>query len=98
MTRALIYKEFRETLPIALVGLAVLVVLGGTTTTSSPASNPLRNLLNDRLDGIPFVSDAFTSRLTIVASVLAMALGFWQTLGDFHRDAQLFLLHRPVTR
>ena len=98
MTRALLYKEFRETLPIALLGLAVLLVLGGTSTTNSPASNPLHSLLNDRPDAIPFVSDAFTSRLTITASVFAMALGFWQTLGDFHRDAQLFLLHRPVTR
>jgi hypothetical protein len=97
MTRALVYKEFREALPMALLGLAVLLVLGGTSTTNSPTSNPLRNLLNDRPDAIPFVSDAFTSRLTIVASVFAMALGFWQTLGDFHRDAQLFLLHRPVT-
>jgi len=94
MTRALVYKEFREILPIA--GLALLALL--FVASNSTDFQFVRGLLNDRQDGIPFVSDAFGSRLAIVAGSFAVALGFWQTLGDFHRDAQLFLLHRPITR
>jgi hypothetical protein len=94
MTRALIYKEFRETLPIA--GLALLALL--FVASNGTGFEFVRGLLNDRRDGIPFVGDAFGSRLAIVAGFFAIALGLWQTLGDFNRDAQLFLLHRPVTR
>src|SRR5262245_9030809 len=94
MTRALVYKEFRETLPIA--GLALLALF--CVATNGTGFEIVRGLLNDRQDGIPFVSDAFGSRLAIVAGAFAIALGLWQTLGDFSRDAQLFLLHRPVKR
>jgi hypothetical protein len=93
MTSALAYKEFRETLPIAAIGLAAffLVAAGGTSFGLAP------QLLNDRQDSIPFVSDNFPSRLAIVAGVFAIALGFWQMLGDFYRDAQLSSAptHRP---
>lgn len=94
MNFALAYKEFRETLPVAAIGLAAffLVAAGGTSFGLAP------QLFNDRQDSIPFVSDNFPSRLAIVAGVFAIALGFWQMLGDFYRDAQLFLLHRPISR
>ncbi len=94
MTRALVYKEFRETLPIA--GLALLALL--FVASNGTGFEFISGLLKEGRDGIPFVSDAFGSRLAIVAGSFAIALGLWQTLGDFHRDAQLFLLHRPVTR
>jgi hypothetical protein len=95
MTSALAYKEFRETLGIAAIGLVALVGVAA----ASIGFNPLPGVLGyARMGTIPFVSDTFGSRFAVVACGLALALGFRQSIGDFLGDAQLFLLHRPATR
>jgi hypothetical protein len=93
MTRALIYKEFRETLGIAAIGLVLLLIVVGHQTGHGALP-----FLNQYGGTIPFVSDGFGARFMMVAGGLAVALGFKQSLGDFLGDAQLFVLHRPVSR
>jgi hypothetical protein len=96
MTRALLYKEFRETLPIALVGLACLLFVA----LDAMEYSPIPNLLGPRYSGvIPFVGmDQFFGRFNMAAGAFAIALGFWHALGDFWGDAHLFVLHRPIQR
>ena len=97
MTAALVYKEFRETLPIALVGLALLMLVA----LDAMGYSPVPDLLGGRFVGvIPFLGnqDQFFGRFNMAAGLLAIALGFWHSLGDFWGEAHLFLLHRPVSR
>jgi hypothetical protein len=97
MTGALLYKEFRETLPIAAVGLACLVFVA----LDAMEYSPIPYLLGGQIWGaIPFMSynDSFAGNFRMTAGALALALGFWHSLGDFWGEAHLFLLHRPVTR
>jgi len=95
MTSALAYKEIRETLPIAALGLAALMFLALDAMGYSPAPNLLSQ---SQPGGIPYFFDSFTQRFGLAATGIALALGFWQSLGDFWGDAQLFVLHRPVAR
>jgi hypothetical protein len=97
MTTALLYKEFRETLPIAAVGLACLLLVA----LEAMGYSPLPNWFGGRFIGtIPFLgnNDRFSSYFHMMAGGLALALGFWHALGDFWGEAHLFLLHRPVQR
>lgn len=97
MTRALLYKEFRETLPIAAVGLACLLFVA----LDAMEYSPIPDLLGVHMLGaIPFFSygDPFAGNFRMAAGGLALALGFWHSLGDFWGEAHLFLLHRPVAR
>ena len=97
MTPALLYKEFRETLPIAAVGLALLLLVA----LDAMEYSPLPDLFGGRNVGvIPFVGhlEQFFGRFNMAAGAFAIALGFWHSLGDFWGEAHLFLLHRPITR
>src|SRR4051812_20669230 len=95
MTKALMYKEFRETLPIAALGLAAFLLVALQGMGYSPLPNLLGYVNQAR---IPFISDSFNSNYNLAAGGLALALGFWQSLGDFWGDTQLFVLHRPVSQ
>jgi hypothetical protein len=97
MTGALIYKEFRETLPIAALGVAALLLVA----LEAMGYSPLPNLYGYQMQGrVPFVGpyDQFIGQFRMAAGGLALALGFWQSLGDFWGDVQLFVLHRPTSR
>ena len=97
MTRALLYKEFRESLPIALAGLAWLLYVA----LDAMGYSPFPGLLSYRGNGvIPFIpyGETFGRNINLAAGALALALGFWHSLGDFWGEAHLFLLHRPVSR
>jgi hypothetical protein len=96
MTSALAYKELRENLWIAAIGLAAMLWV----TLGAIGLGPLPGLVAAALQAlqIPFVSDSFTYQLGLVGCALAVALGLRQSLGDMLGDAQLFLLHRPVSR
>jgi hypothetical protein len=92
MTSALAYKEFRETAGIAALGLAALLL--------AAVSNMGWELIPGwhAYGQIPFLNDRFSVQFYLLAGLLAVALGFRQSLGDFHGDAYLFLLHRPRPR
>jgi hypothetical protein len=95
MTAALVYKEIRENAWIGAVGLVAMLVVALTAMGHSPLPMVLGE---SRYGVIPFLSDTFGMQFGLVAFLLAMALGFRQSLGDFVGDAHLFLLHRPVSR
>jgi hypothetical protein len=94
MTSALWYKEFRESVGIAALALVAFVVIA----LSSMRMSPIAFLAERRGDSIPFVNDSFAERFTLASAALALALGFFQSLGDFRGDGHLFLLHRPISR
>lgn len=94
MTRALVYKELREVLGIAALGVAASMILALTFI----GWRPLEMLWSSSQGTIPFVNDSFATQFGLLAFALAAALGFRQSLGDFLGDAQMFLLHRPVSR
>ena len=97
MTTALAYKEFRETIGIATLGLAVM--LGIASLSMGWGATLLPDFLAPRSYGnIPFLNDVFPGRFGMAAFVLAVALGLRQSVGDFVGDGYLFLLHRPVSR
>jgi hypothetical protein len=96
MTSALAYKELRENLWIAAVGLAVMLLVALEAMGYGLRAGLIGPL--SRGGAIPFVSDSFTSVFGVVACCLALALGLRQSLGDFVGDAQLFLMHRPASR
>jgi hypothetical protein len=94
MTSALVYKELRETIGIALGGLIVLAGLA----LAEMGWNPLLGIQAARGSEIPFISDGFVFEFGVVAGALAAALGMRQSLGDFWGEAHQFLLTRPVNR
>ena len=97
MTRALFYKEFRETLPIAACGLAWLLLIALNAMEYSPFPGLLGYRDNAIIPFIPY-NETFVNSLVFAAGGLALALGFWHSLGDFWGEAHLFLLHRPISR
>ena len=95
MTSALTLKEFRETAGIAALGLAALLFVA----LAPMGLSPFPGLVQPARGGeIPFLSDTFIFQFTLMAGGLAILLGFWQAVGDFTGSAQLFLLHRPISR
>ena len=96
MTSALTYKEIRENIGIAGLGLAALLFVA--STSMGWMSLPFNLSYSTRQGNIPFLNDSFTTQFAVVAFALAAALGLRQSLGDFFGDAYLFLLHRPVSR
>jgi hypothetical protein len=91
-----VYKELRETLGIAVLGLAVMLLVATASIGWSPRL--FSGFAVGRGGGIPFVGDGFVSQFALAAFGLAAVLGFRQAVVDFTGDAQLFLLHRPVSR
>src|SRR5262245_46454573 len=95
MTSALTLKELRETAGITALGLVGLLFVALVPMDLSP----LPGLIQPARGGeIPFLSDSFLFQFTLVAGGLAILLGFWQAVGDFTGQAQMFLLHRPISR
>lgn len=98
MNSALMRKELRECAGIAALGLAGLLWLALAAINIGPTFlvvSPTRGTAGN----IPFLAnDSFAMNFALVAMVLAVALGFKQSLGDQLGNAHLFLLHRPVSR
>lgn len=93
MTRAMLFKELRETMWIALAGVAVhvycVLALIGV------------DLLTLRVVGrgeMPFLRDNFLGTFAMVAVCVAAVLGLRQTVTESSRGTWLFLLQRPVSR
>jgi len=93
MLKALALKELRETIGIAAVALvlfAYYVVLAMGVSLS-----PWQYAYGD---SIPFVAGSTKMSFTLVAGLLAVALGFRQTAWETAFGTTQFLLHRPVAR
>jgi hypothetical protein len=86
-------KELRETLGLAGLGLlAYLCFVAGETGL------PLVPWMGAGQWGIPFVNGSFLRSFSMVAVLLAIALGLRQSAVESLRGTWLFLLHRPMDR
>lgn len=90
MLRALIWKEVREIWVIAAVGLAInyWIVVGAMGFQLGFVSNP---------DSSPFGSnDSTITSVTVLSSLVALILGWWQNYHEEIRETRRFLYHRPL--
>jgi hypothetical protein len=83
MLSALLYKELRETLGIAVAALVVYALF--VSYVGGGAS-------------FPFVEDSFLGLFCFYAAGLAIWLGLRQTVTESSRGTWLFLLHRPIAQ
>src|SRR5690348_3770910 len=93
MIKALAFKELRELLGLAGLGLAACLVVVAMLVGIQPFAGWLHL---DRL-GTPFQQRVSTPYI-IVGGRLAIALGFRQSAWEAGRGSFQFLLHRPVRR
>src|SRR5205807_2471380 len=90
MIKSLVIKELREVRGLAVAAVVLYLVL-------------LLSLVGvDLLDwgpnnGVPFV-EGFCSWFIPISGLLAIALGFRQSLWELRQRTILFLLHRPISR
>jgi len=92
MIAALVRKELRELLPFAVLALffqCSLVWLAISSRTQGSIADA---------GVIPFVNEDVLWYTFIVATLLAVALGLWQTMWENGHGTFLFLLHRPMPR
>ena len=93
MLRAMLSKELRETMWIALLGVLVqMYFVVGLMDVD------LMTLRARGRGGVPFVTDNFLASFVMVAAVVAAVLGFRQTVTESARGTWLFLLQRPAER
>jgi hypothetical protein len=94
MLKAIVSKELRETVGIALLALlAYAYLVAECVGWRMPL--PLRFTYSGP---IPFVADNFPANFTIVAAGLCLALGLRQSVAESVHGTWLFLFHRPADR
>jgi len=98
MFRAMAMKELRETVPIVLMALgACLFLFSGLSQSFFDLD--FTNSSNDWRSYVPFVDDeSFYIRFCWVGGLVAIALGFRQSLGESIFGTYPFLFHRPAGR
>jgi hypothetical protein len=96
----LAFKEARENLWIGAAGLAILlfVVANQIGWDESLTASYGFSSYGTASGQIPFVADDFAIGVAAVAALLAVALGFHQTLGETLHGTYLLLFHLPVSR
>jgi hypothetical protein len=91
MLKSLVWKEFRELLPISVLALVAQFLLIGSVVANLGIHNQYRT--EPRSD-----AEATWSLLYMVALIYPVAVGLWQiSRENFYSNFQ-FLLHRPVSR
>jgi hypothetical protein len=94
MLRAMLHKELRETLGLAGLGLLAYLFV----VTGQMGMPLLPWLVGGRDAAIPFVGSGFLFSFCVVSVLLAVALGFRQSVAESVRGTWLLLLHRPAGR
>ena len=97
MFKALVFKELRETMWIAVA--ALLLYSAGIANLIGYVVLPfgiVRAFPRPMPEAIPFVDPEFLSWFLIVSVVFTTALGLWQTASESRYGTWLFLLHRPM--
>jgi hypothetical protein len=106
---ALARKEIRECLWIAAIGLAAyLYLVARQTGWDSGMLNMVTDLLGVvrvavGVEDVPFVSGPgdsmrFAGQFAVVSALMAIVLGFRQTLGEALHGTYVFLFHLPAPR
>lgn len=98
MFRAMALKELREVRGVALIGLAILGLLIYSCLGQWTEDASRRAGFGQTYDVAPFVSERFPPQFAFLCSMLAIALGLRQTLGESISGTYPFLFHRAATR
>ncbi len=98
--KALIEKDLRENLKVALIGLVIFSLLAALAYQIGSAA--LAGLLAGRAAQInalqPLLSPNLLAEAAFLCPIFGGALGWLQSRNEAHRDLWAFLIHRPVTR
>jgi len=92
--KSLFWKEWRENLRWALIGLVVISAAMAYTLRTDP--NDYYGSNREIWQGLQ--SGQFLMVTVFGFPVIGLALGFLQILTELRRDQWAFLIHRPVTR
>ncbi|MGO8750956.1 MAG: hypothetical protein ACLQNE_33840 [Thermoguttaceae bacterium] len=103
MFSAMLRKEVRETMLLGMLALIVYacLLMTGMGLHVNPFESALPSCFTETFDNLPFLNgadDSFLCGVAYVSAVLAVALGFRQTLGESIQGTYVFLLHRPASR
>jgi hypothetical protein len=99
--KALIQKDLKENLKLALIGLLILSVI--LLQSYQSCITALTNLLAGRMSGAPtdlqpLLATGLLTETMFFCAIFGAALGWLQTRNESHPDLWAFLVHRPVTR
>jgi ABC-type transport system involved in multi-copper enzyme maturation permease subunit len=101
--KALIQKDLRENLKVALIGLLIfsLLLLAGYQSSIAALKNLISGVgyasgQNNALQ--PLLAVNLLVEMAFFCALFGAALGWLQTRNEAHRDLWAFLIHRPVTR
>jgi MFS family permease len=99
--KAIIQKDLRENLKIALIALILFSLL--LLQAYQACGSALTNLLNHNRslmvsDLHPLLSQTVLTEVAFFCAIFGAALGWLQTRNEAHRDLWAFLVHRPVSR
>jgi ABC-type transport system involved in multi-copper enzyme maturation permease subunit len=101
--KALIWKELRENLKLAVLGLVVFTVLvvGNYSYYSvmmKDAALGFRSAGSESYRLQPVTSSSFLVNTGQLCAIFGAVLGWMQIYNERHRDLWAFLVHRPTTR
>ena len=91
MLKAMVRKELRELLPIALLGIAVNMYF-----TLGAMKMPIGYPINDPNE-IPF-DGQFPVTIMLLGILTSIVIGLWQNIREETFGTFPFLLHRPISR
>jgi hypothetical protein len=98
--RALIWKELREQVKLAVIGFVIAIL--GLLGTYSLYMATVKVVATGRWDAYqmlqPLLSELFLLGAGCFCAALGAVLGWLQIHNERHRDLWAFLVHRPVSR
>jgi hypothetical protein len=98
---ALIQKDLRENLKLALLGFLIfsLMLLSAYRVSTDMLANLLKGGVYVQTDALqPLLSQSLLALAAFYCAIFGAALGWLQTRNEAHRDLWAFLIHRPITR
>jgi hypothetical protein len=98
MARALVIKELRENWAIAVGATLLYVWMVQSLCQPGFHGIPFLFIVSTGQRGVPFVDYDFSIPFAFTTGLLALVLGFRQSISETVQGTYLFLLHRPWSR
>ena len=99
--KAIMQKDLRENLKVALIGLLIfsLLLLQAYQSCIHALDNLLERNASVMANNLqPLLTTSLLIEAAFFCALFGAALGWLQTRNEAHRDLWAFLIHRPVTR
>jgi hypothetical protein len=99
--KALIQKDLRENLKVAVIGLLIfsLLLIQAYQTCLATLTNLITRNMSGQMNALqPLLAQSLLIEATFFCGLFGAALGWLQTRNEAHRDLWAFLIHRPITR